>query len=327
MVQLTGAGIFIIEKYKNNICFTVFKTKKGYNEPGGIIDKGETHQETACRECLEETANLIKIFPVNLAEYVIIDKYIAYIVYLEGIMKKDYLNNIKITKQKCPHQWNETYDITRIPINNINFQKYSPVKDFNNETVILRMRTYKIMKAIEQKIPQLIKKKPLQLQRYRNNTSHKCLSDTITYTIKDTEQLALFIAPDIQFTKYKKLKKCDKIFGGLHIKITDFDYNHPIELLDQLKKNQKFWNPEIMEQHENKIIFRSNTLDNLSIKLQKLGFRKIKGLIFGKSEWFMTYDCIHEHDLLKILAKSTWSIYLIKVNENKKIKWKQLFRL
>jgi len=324
MVQLSGAGILIIEKYKNKICFTVFKSPQGYNEPGGLIDAGETKKETACRECLEETANLIKLFPNNLSEFVVVNKYIAFIVYLEGLKRQDYFNNLKITKESCPHQWNETTDIKRIPISNIDLKIYSPVFDIDGNKIILRMRTYRIIQEAMKIINKIIQKQPLHLQKYIDPKQNKCLIGTLTYSIQNTELCSIVVAPDSQFNKYKNIRKCDKKFGGIHIKVTDFGYQ-PIDLLDNLRKNKKYWTPEVMEQHKNKIVIRSNTLDDFSMKLNDLGFKKIKGLIFSNAEWHLSYDCDNIDDLLKILSKSTWSVYLICFN--KKIKWKQLFRL
>jgi hypothetical protein len=62
MQNITGAGILVVEFYKNTNCYVLFRSphSKEYNDPGGLIDPGETPQESACRECREETANLLK---------------------------------------------------------------------------------------------------------------------------------------------------------------------------------------------------------------------------------------------------------------------------
>jgi hypothetical protein len=324
MKRINGAGVLIIENYYNQICFTVFKSPQGYSEPGGLIDKGEIVKETACRECLEETANLIKLYPNNLSDYVVVDNYIAFIIYLVGIRKTDYYQNLKITRDKCSHHWNETSDMKRIPIQNVNLKTFSVFKDFNGINIMLRQRTYKVIQKSINLIKKIITKKPYYLHQYEGNLLNKCLSGTITYSIQNLELCSIVVAPDIQFSKYKNIRNCNKKLGGLNIQLTGFDYQ-PIDLLDNLKIKKKFWIPDVIEKHNNKLIFRSNTLDDLSIKLNKDEFRKINGLIFGKQEWFMTFDCNNIDEIIKILLKSTWSIYLICID--KKIKWKQIVQL
>lgn len=185
MPQITGAGIMIVEFYKNTNCYVLFRSSHSqkYNDPGGLIDSGETLPKTACRECREESANLLK-FDVNDLSYKIkVGDYMSYIVYVNGLRKKDYQNNIKIIHSKCAPQWTETDTIVRVPIMNIDYNKLPYVKDYNNNTILLRGRTSRIIKKLSKNISYVLQSNPIQLYRQVTLVSrNKCLNGTITYT-------------------------------------------------------------------------------------------------------------------------------------------------
>ena len=66
----TGAGILIMELYKSNPVIILFGfNKTNFSDPGGLLNIGETPEMGACRECREETANLINIQPNELLQF------------------------------------------------------------------------------------------------------------------------------------------------------------------------------------------------------------------------------------------------------------------
>lgn len=187
--HLTGAGIMIIETYKNMNCFVLFKSSKNdeYNDPGGLIDPGESPLETACRECREETANLLKFNPSDLSHNVVVGDYISYIAYVNGIHKTHYRQNIKIVKQKCSHHWKENDKLVRVPIDKIDVKKLPYAKDYEGNTILLRGRTSRIVKAILNILPTILKHSPYQLKKNITKLSRNpCLLKTISYSVTST---------------------------------------------------------------------------------------------------------------------------------------------
>lgn len=342
-LQISGAGILIVERYNGMNCYTFFRDMKGhYNEPGGIRDGGETPQETACRECREETSNLIQLSPNILNEYVIVDQYMAFVVYLDGLHKTDYIHNSKITRRKCAHHWAETNDMERVPLQNINLNYLPNVVTYEGKNIQLRGRTCKVVIEASKIIVRFLQQQPITLFRQITNLSrNQCLIGTITYTAIPLRQplvqqynkmsnknFAIYVAPDIQFTKYKVLQKCNKKFGGIHITLAGFSSSHPINLLNQLPITTKHWTPDVNSIYtaDKHIIIRSNTLDKLAEQLNLFGFKKIKGPFHKGDEWHMSLNCKNIKKVMEILLLSTWAIYVV-VEKNNKLKWKRLLEL
>jgi hypothetical protein len=193
--MLSGAGIFIIEKYKNKIVAVLFgKKNKEYNEPGGVIDPGETPEETACRETREETSNLIKIDPtiIKKISYPIkLHKYMSYVIYIQNLSFRDYYHNNNLITNKCNkvkhHFWMETNSVIRIELKTLiknALNNNNIMNDINEKTVMVRGRTLGIAKLLVdtnffQNFP-----RPYNLHRKLTISSRlKCLIGTKTYTL------------------------------------------------------------------------------------------------------------------------------------------------
>lgn len=325
MQRITGAGIMIIESYKNTNCYVVFRSprSKEYNDPGGLIDPGETPPETACRECREETANLLKFSVNDLSYHVKVGGYISYAVYVNGLRKMDYQNNIRITHSGCAHQWAETDQMVRVPIMNVDYNRLPRVKDYDGNDILLRGRTSRIMKEMAKIIVNVLQSKPIQLIRHVTQVSrNKCLLGTTTYTTTQLNttnigqnkiEYAIYIAPDIQFTNFPQLRSCNNKWGGLHITIAGFSKIQPNKTIVQIPIKSRRWSPNkkttIVKQKY--IIIKSDTLNKISIYLNNLGVNKLKGPIFGNENWHVTVNCPNVQNIAKILYKSTWSLYIV----------------
>lgn len=185
MQHITGAGVLIIELYKNTICFVLFKTKYNeYCEPGGLRDDGEKITQTASRECREETANLLKIHPKFLTYHVIANSYMSFVVPITGLRRSDYLHNMKLVHKKCPHQWRETHDMVRVPITNISINTRT-CKTYDGNTISLRGRSHHVIKMFMSIADTYLQHIQFyKLNKHITQSKHnKCLNDTITYTI------------------------------------------------------------------------------------------------------------------------------------------------
>lgn len=191
--MLTGAGIFIVQNYKNKNVVVLFgKNHKDYNEPGGIIDPGETPEEAACRETREETANLIKIKPHQLKKIgtpIRHHNYLSYIIYIKNLSLKDYYHNINLLQRKCNrrkhHHWMETDTAKRIDLDV--FIKYvladkNIIPDINGKMIPVRNRTIGIIKKGLNDFEKL--KNPVKLNdKVTVMSKMKCLIGTYTYIL------------------------------------------------------------------------------------------------------------------------------------------------
>ena len=147
MKKITGAGIFIVEFYKNENYIILVKSKNNlYDDAGGTRDINENPAETACRECREETRNLLNFNPSDLSYNIVVKNYISFIVYVTGLSLNYYNHNMTFTSM-CPSYWNETDDIIRIPLREINISSL-PIVHLGKRTIILRKRTCDIIKIL-----------------------------------------------------------------------------------------------------------------------------------------------------------------------------------
>lgn len=229
MSRITGAGILLLELYKNTPVITLFgNINKKFEELGGTIDKGETAVHTAYREGREESCNLIYITPDELKKYGTVVKYkdfVDYIMYIEGISYKDYHENRRKVHKKCKsNHWKETSEMVRIHLNDIITaakNKKKTVKDINGIKRDIRSRTMGIIrKSIDSLYALFMDNYPTLMQKQKVKQSrNKCLIGTITYTLSKVEkrqliqpiidislspnsspsvyQYAVYIAPDI----------------------------------------------------------------------------------------------------------------------------------
>jgi len=360
---INGAGVLIVEMYNDIPCYTLFRNKRGeYEEVGGSRELNEDVHVTAARECREETANLLKIYPNELMDFVVVNQYIAFVTYVIGLHRTDYLYNLGIVNRSCGRHWNEMVDMTRIPIQNIILGQLPYVVTYDGQQIQLRGRTCNVIQEASKIIVHVLGNQPRPLYRQITQTSRNtCLLGTITYTTNinpiiqtnaNTNQLmnnviisnqlinndvlsglvgkkiALYAAPDLQFTKYKKIRECNSEFGGLHVTLVGFSSSHQINMLKNLNIKQKHWAPDIHSStiSGNKIIIHSKTLDHLAEQLTNFKFKKIKGMKSYNSEWHVTANCENMKEILKILVVSSWSIYAI-IKKTNKYKWVHLLDL
>lgn len=183
-----GAGIFIIENYNNKPVITLFGNRnRTYGEPGGMIDKGEEHITTAVRETKEETANLI-----NFTEKFIMDKgipiisntYICYVVYIQGLSKKDHRHNIDhILNSPIKRMWKEMTSMTRIDLEEFkkNYES-GKVTDIYGRQINLHRRVIELSRKILPITHKILEYKPYRLNRVINKThDNPHLISTISY--------------------------------------------------------------------------------------------------------------------------------------------------
>jgi hypothetical protein len=254
------------------------------------------------------------------------------VVYVDGLHKNDYQNNIEITHKKCAHQWKETDRMVRIPIVNIIRNKLPYVRDYDGNDILLRGRTSRIIKEASKIIVNVLRVQPMRLYKHVTRVSrNRCLLGTITYSTSQQNivnkgvnktEYAICIAPNAQFTTYPQLRACNNRWGGMHVTIAGFSKLQPIKSISQFPVSLKHWSPNkntsvVKRKH---IIIKSNTLDKISVYLNKFGVKKLKGPIFGNENWHVTVNCPNIANIAKILYSTPWSLYIITKN-NKDIVW------
>lgn len=185
-MNLTGSGVMIIELYKREPCFVLFRmrTNGTYNEPGGLIDDNETPKSAACRECNEETANLLTIHKKDLKKSLTIGSYIVYIIYVSGLHERDYVKNMDIIKSGCAHQWRETDKMVRVPLMHINKKKLPYVTTYDGVHIELRKRTSRIIKHLYDTNMTIYPEPTVLRKCIIVKHKNKCLHGTITYDTK-----------------------------------------------------------------------------------------------------------------------------------------------
>ena len=341
-MAIKGAGILIVESYKNNPVITLFgKNDLNYSDLGGKTDPGELPEETAYREAREESANLINILPDELNKYaarIQFSSYAVYIIYVQNISFKDYAHNVRQIFGTCNYKqnhWKETNSMVRIPINNIINAATNNVNyaiDTNGYAVPVRCRTMEIIRVSIATLQSMIKMQPIKLHKHLVTSSRlPCLIGTYTYTISDRAMFAkspaLFGDTEyaINVTPIIDYKSDPFLFNfndkGMHVTITGF---HPDN--EPAKKFIKYLSEEGTEpwtvsvdtirikKNTNTIYFESKTLDKIADFLHKNGFNKVK------SNWHISSDCRIPKNIKQILKKQRWALTVVKRDPNS-IKW------
>lgn len=350
-----GSGILIIESYNGTNVVTLFEDKKGMcADLGGYIDKGENPEEAACREAQEESANLLTIKPDQLLKIgrpSNIGGYISYIIYVMGLSRKTYKNNLKQIERKCKQKhWKETRKMIRFPLNNIiniSQQHIQITSDVDGKQRTIRDRTTAIIRKGVNLINQLIMGKPHVLRRKKIKKSDmKCLIGTTTFKI-DRYSLSLlgtnyhpqtvyrnptqgisygiYVAPKLTSRTEPFLVNCNPTWGGMHITLVGFSYNNPeiLNFLSQMAFNgTRPWsvNVNTLFVNKNTINFKSNTLDRIADYLAYNGFTNVKGPKYSNFMWHMSSDCPVPYDIKRVMLSTNW--VLVKVSShNGIIRW------
>jgi hypothetical protein len=353
--NLTGAGIFIIENYDSNIVATLFGNYGiDYSEPGGKIDIGETPEEAACRETREETANLIRIRPHNLhnAKTVIVNNYIAYIMYLKDVNFQLFRHNVnKIFRDCISSHWKETTSVTRVSLKSlieIAIRNTNYMSDINGAIIKVNNRTLGIVRKSIQLLNNITYTAyPLKLHANVVVASRMpCLIGTYSCTLsqipypsqilsihdmpnnimsknkfKTSYKYGVYIVPKLK-PENEKLHECMGKFGGLHISLLDFSFHH-IDLNKNIKKlsnagiNKWKINVNNFDIKNNILYFKSSNLDKIAKYLHDAGFQKIKGKFFGGEDWNISFgECNIPANIQEIFKRVSWSFIIIKYDNN-----------
>ena len=144
---------------------------------------------------------------------------------------------------------------------------------------------------------------------------------------------AIYLAPNINKDSHWFLKKCNPLWGGMHVTIVGFHNDHPplkanlrkaSKIIPKIFKKRKMslWkmNPKTIKIKGNKIYFKSRSLDKLSSWFRTKGFNNVK------SNWHITSEnCNIPKHVSCILEDLTWSLVIVKLGN--KIKWKERYAL
>lgn len=171
----SGAGILIIDTYKEKPCVLLFTKNQGeYHDLGGSIDRKDKKNKyavelTAVREAQEESANTLQIKSLKLIQslsHVDLkyhnDYYRCYILYLKHkFPTKAYHNNVNILTKLIehnviPHQWRETNKFVRIYLTDLmNCKNYNTCKTIDNHMIDIKDRTRNVFVQLFQTMPVL----------------------------------------------------------------------------------------------------------------------------------------------------------------------------
>lgn len=333
--MFTGAGIFIIELYKLTPVVVLFGfNKTNFSEPGGSLEIGETIETCACRECREETENLINIKPDELVQIsvpIIYKQYKSYIIYIQNLSARDYIYNANQIFNTCPSMsWKETNTITRINLHDIinaaqNYLDYA--YDIYGNQCFVRSRTMDLVRQGASIFMNMINYSPIMLTRNLVMTSRmQCLIGTYSYTIK------IHYVPNIKYAIYVIPK--DKTFLNCsndlipHVTIAGFsdkfDYNQIKSHLEILNKLMAYNDWKINTKHvkikNNSIQFKSKTLDHIANYLHENNFERVKNS--EPNKWHITINCDIPKNIITILKKMKF--YLCIVSKNDKFKLKKI---
>jgi ADP-ribose pyrophosphatase YjhB (NUDIX family) len=166
-----GAGVFIVEMYRNQAgvvklalimvrawVYDHHKKKwiRKYTVPGGKRDSGEDIEDTARRECKEETANLFRFSKSAMDDSFAVrhQTFVVYFVMLQGpIMSKYYYQNLKtLTANGADHDYLETDKMIRVYLDDLVMSGVSTTKgdlqtvDANGNAVLIEGRTKAVVR-------------------------------------------------------------------------------------------------------------------------------------------------------------------------------------
>lgn len=155
-----GAGILLVENYRNNIPVIILFRDKGnkmYNDGGGGKETTESLRETAVRELNEESFNTFKLNRDSLNETnsVQVKSYTCYIIGLKNQIDISYYyyNKNIIEDLELPSYWKETDAITRISISQLlkdgilnNNNNNLETNDVNGNKIIINDRSKSCIK-------------------------------------------------------------------------------------------------------------------------------------------------------------------------------------
>lgn len=169
----SGAGILVIDTYKEKPCVVLFTKNHGeYHDLGGSIDGKDKRNKyavelTAVREAQEESANTLQIKSLKLIQSLPhIDLkyhnnyYRCYILYLKHkFPTKAYLSNVNTLTRLMgntviPHQWRETNKFARVYLADLmNCKNYNTCKTIDNHTIDIKDRTRNVFTQLVQTMP------------------------------------------------------------------------------------------------------------------------------------------------------------------------------
>jgi len=352
-----GAGILVVEFYNNMQVVTLFGKKKyPYSDLGGKIEKGDSVEETACREAQEESANLLTIKPklINqIAIPILVNTYVAYILYITGLSSKDYKANVKQIFKTCESKhWKETNRMIRVPLANMidaANRSLNYVYDIEGKTREIRGRTLAIVKNSILNLQGLANQQPHVLKRKRiKHSDMACLNGTRTYIVQPTTMpvyslttplgasspntsFAIFLAPKLSAYSDPFLVNCNPNWGGMHIALTGFSNRQPdvithLAYLGSIGSRQWTLNTSTVSVNGQAINFSSQTLDNISHYLSRAGFTDVKGPVFSGVMWHMSSQCAIPSNIASILQNVTWEYVRVSIANNI-IQWHERFPL
>jgi hypothetical protein len=333
--MITGAGILIVELYKGVPVVVLFgMNKMNFSDAGGSLHMGETPEMGACRECREESGNLLNIKPHELNQIGIpiqYGQYMSYIIYVQNLKAVDYVTNMNQTFNYChDNSWKETNTIARIgmyDIINASNKNVNIVNDIYGGVCQIRGRTMGLIKFCSNILSGVPNYTPIMLHRnYVNHSRMPCLIGTHSYTISNNLNLnvninyhdqnisyAIYIIPkDSTFLNCRKDTITHITLSGFTTKFTFHQLNTILIALTNKMSNKKWKiDTKTIEISDKVIHFKSNTLNKIAKFLYKNGVKKIKGPKYDGNEWHIYLDCKIPVNTIKKLEKMKWYVCVV----------------